>query len=185
MKIALVIGHDADKRGAYGSEGVSEWNFNDVLINDLFFRGLPNKHTYRRFYRDADIKGYSAQMIDLHKRIDAWGAELSIEFHFNSFSNKNVRGHEVLYCSIPGAIFANKLNECLDNHLPTSNRGIKKVRMHPRPKSDDNGAGFCCRGKSKAIIIEPYFAANQYRFVHNGDLRDDYINAINEFMELI
>lgn len=185
MRVALVIGHDAIKQGAYGSEGISEWNFNDVLVNGLIFRGLPKKNKYKRFYRDADIKGYSNQMIDLHRRIDAWGADLSIEFHFNSFSNKNVRGHEVLYCSIGGGIFATKLNMSLDKYLPTSNRGIKQVRMKPYPIPDDRGAGFCCRGKSKAIIIEPFFGSNQYRFVYNGDLRDDLLNAIREFFENI
>ncbi len=177
MKIALVVGHDAIKRGAYGNMGESEWHFNDVLINDLFFKGLPKKHTYRRFYRDADIKGYSHQMTDLHKRLDDWGAELSIEFHFNSFSNKSVHGHEVLYCSFGAGVYANELNKSLDKHLPTSNRGIKQVTKKNR------GGGFCCRGNSLAIIIEPFFGSNQYRFVHNGDLRDDLLSAIIEFIE--
>ncbi len=185
MKIALVVGHDYDKRGAYGSEGISEWKFNDTLINDLFFNGLPKENKYKRFYRETSFSGYSNQMRDLHKRIDEWGADLSIEFHFNSFSNKNVKGHEVLYCSVAGGLYASALNMSLDKYLPTSNRGIKKVEFHPAPIPDDRGAGFCCRGKSKAIIIEPFFGVNQYRFIHNGDLRENLLKAIVDFLEKI
>jgi len=171
-KIALTIGHDENNQGAYGSEGISEYEFNDELIFSLDLVGI--KHTI--FYRNEKIIGYSAQMTDLHSRIDEWGADISIEFHFNSFSNQAVHGHEVLYCSSGGQHIAELLNDAYDRHLPTSNRGIKKVSM------SDKGGGFCCRGKSLAIIAEPFFSAHQFRFVEGGDLRESLKYAITEFL---
>ena len=175
MKIALVIGHDSDNKGAYGNTGKSEFDFNHELIRDLFFEGLPPKHEYKRFYRSANIVGYSAKMIDLHSRIDSWGADISIEFHFNSFSNKNVNGHEVIFCSEGGKKIAKKLDKAFDKHLTNSDRGIKKVSMSNR------GGGFCCRGKSLAIISEPFFSSSQSKFVHDGVMREPLKKAFIEF----
>ena len=138
MKIALVIGHDSDNQGAYGNEGVGEFSFMNGLINSMTSMGmLPDNKEIYVLYRNADINGYTTQMKDLHTRIDAIGCEVSIELHFNSFSNENVQGHEVLYCSEAGKTIANIMNNSLDEYLPTSNRGVKKVTM------DDRGGGFC------------------------------------------
>lgn len=176
-KVALVIGHDANDQGAYGSKGISEFRFNDELISEMTKDDmLPNNCEYNTFYRNADTRDYTPKMIALHEDIDKWGADVSIEFHFNSFSNKSVHGHEVLYCSRGGKRIAELLNDSLDEHLPTSNRGAKKVVMSNR------GGGFCCRGKSLAIILEPYFAAHQYRFIVGGDLREPLKLAISDFL---
>jgi len=171
-KIALIIGHDEINQGAFGSEGISEYSFNDELIFSLDLTRIE----HAIFYRNEKIIGYTAQMIDLHSRIDEWGAEISVEFHFNSFSNQAVHGHEVLFCSEGGKHIAELLNYSLDRHLPTSNRGIKKVSM------SDRGGGFCCRGKSLAIIAEPFFGSAQYRFTEGGDLREPLKIAITEFL---
>ena len=139
----------------YGNVGISEWLYYDELLNSMYWDGkLPDMHEYYILYRDASISGYTAQMDDLHKRIDKIGCKLSVEFHFNSYGDWSVDGNEVLYCSNSGMYYAELLDECLDS-LPNRDRGIKKVVM------SDNGGGFCCRGKSKAIIIEPFFASHQ------------------------
>ena len=179
MKIALVVGHTKDSQGAYGNAGIGEWEFNDELLNSMFWDGkLPNKHEYYILYRSEDISGYSSQMVDLHERIDKIGCEVSIEFHFNSFSDPDVNGNEVLYCSTAGKIYADKLDECLDQ-LPNRDRGVKKVTM------SDNGGGFCCRGKSKALIVEPYFGVEQSNYVRCGIFRSRLEDAYEEFFNSI
>lgn len=178
-KIGLVIGHQENNQGAYGSAGIGEWKFNSDLVEEIMNRHKGG-NTFL-YMRDKNISGYTSQMKDLHATMDSHGIEISIEFHFNSFSNENVRGHEVLYCysSSGGKEEASELNECLDLYLPTSNRGIKPVTF------DDDGGGFCCRGRSKALIIEPFFGANQDRFVQGGDLREDLILAILKYLREI
>lgn len=178
MKIALVIGHTSSNQGAYGNEGVGEWDFNDRLIQGMTFHNMfPDKHTIYVLYRSADIVGYTNQMRDLHSRIDKLGCEVSIELHFNSFSDSKAQGHEVLYCSDAGKEVAKIMNDSLDEQLPTSNRGIKRVSL------DDRGGGFCCRGKSKAIILEPYFGAHQTDFIYGGKHRDALMKAISNGLE--
>ncbi len=172
-KIALVIGHNVSDKGAYGNEGISEWDFNEKLL-----RELPLPSNCKLFYRD-ETQGYTNQMIQVHEEIDQWGADYSIEWHFNSFSNDSAQGHEVLYCSEGGETLATMLNESYDANLPTTDRGIKKITMN------DNGGGFCCRGHSYSIIAEPFFGAHQYRFIEGGDLRSGLKKAMMDFIASI
>ncbi len=175
MKIALVIGHDANRKGAYGNKGISEWDFNDQLIQEM---NLSDKHTYYVLYRNADIKKYSMQMIELHERIDKLGCELAIEFHFNATIDSNVHGNEVLYCSSIGMKYAKILDECLDI-LPNRDRGIKKVAKNER------GGGFLCRGKSICLIAEPFFAERQHLYVWGGEHRQLLKDAYKKFFKSI
>ena len=164
--IALVIGHDQHSKGAYGNMGMSEWHFNDKFIADLKTGGfLPEHHIYYVYYRSVDISGYTAKMNDLHARIDKDEVDISIEFHFNGATDASVNGNEVLYCSENGRIIASFLDEALDA-LSNRDRGIKKVTMN------DNGGGFCCRGKSVAILTEPFFGSHQNLYVQNGHDRE-------------
>lgn len=177
-KIALVVGHDQMDKGAFGNMGLGEYDYNVELLTDL--QGdLPSNNEYNFFFRDAMESSYTKQMEKLHDDIDRWGAEISIEFHFNSFSDKKVNGHEVLYCSESGKKLAMILDEVLDKNLGNSDRGIKQV------VKSDRGGGFCCNGKSKAIIIEPFFGANQNRFVHGGDMYIPYKKALIEFFKRV
>ncbi len=176
-RIGLVVGHDVVKQGAYGNLGISEFNFNTEFLKDLSDGGyLPEKHSYYMYYRSADINGYTAKMNDLHKRMDADGVDISIEFHFNGASDSSVNGHEVLYCSEAGSELAKKLDLALDD-IPTRDRGIKKVSMN------QNGGGFCCRGRSVAIITEPFFGAHQSKFTHDGKYREILKNCYKKFFE--
>ena len=179
MKIAIIIGHDVDNQGAFGNAGISEWGFNDELLNSMHHDGkFTDKHEYYFLYRSSDIKGYKAQMVDLHNRIDNIGCELSIEFHFNSFHNPEANGNEVLYCSEGGKYYADIMDESLDS-LPNRDRGVKRVSYA------DRGGGFCCRGKSKAIIVEPFFSARQSLYIRDGEHRHLLENAYEEFFSRI
>ena len=175
MKIALVVGHESENQGAYGNVGIGEWAFNRELIVDIM-RVMNSENLYM-FMRNASLRNYTHKMIDLHERMDAKNIDISIEFHFNSFWKDSVQGHEVLYCSSRGGKEANTLNTLLDIHLSTTNRGPKKISMK------DNGGGFCCRGKSIALVLEPFFGAHQHKFVRGGELRKDLINAIVEYLD--
>ena len=179
MKIAIVIGHTSDEQGAYGNVGLGEWEFNDELLTSMFHDGkLNNKHEYYFLYRSTYIQGYKAQMVHLHNRIDNIGCELSLEFHFNSYPREDVNGNEVLYCSDGGKYYADIMDECLDV-LPNRDRGVKKVTYA------DRGGGFCCRGKSRAIIVEPFFGAHQSNYVRSGQYRYLLEDAYEEFFSRI
>jgi len=174
-KVALVIGHDAKSQGAYGDSGISEFTFNDELIGELSFKQMLPKNVYV-FYRSADISGYTAQMKDVHERMDKIGIDVSIELHFNGSDNASVTGNEFLYCSNAGKQIAMIFDETFDS-LPNNDRGIKKIQFHPYPQPDDRGAGFCCRGKSIAIIAEPFFSLHQSDYIYGGQHRELLLKA--------
>ena len=85
-----------------------------------------------------------------------------------------MNGHEVLYCSTAGSELAKKLDIALDD-IPNRDRGIKKVTMN------DNGGGFCCRGKSVAILTEPFFGSHQSYFTEHGKYRTILLEAYEDF----
>ncbi len=180
MKIAIAVGHDIYEQGAYGNAGISEFNFNDEFVYSLVAGDyLPKKHEYAVFYRDESLYGYTDKMIALHEDIDNWGAEVSIELHFNSFSDESVTGHEVLYCSEGGGKIAEKLDAAFDSNIGTSDRGIKKIT------GSDRGGGFCCRGKSYAIISEPFFGSEQTKFDFDGIMREELLESFYDLFESI
>ncbi len=180
-KIALVVGHRKSNQGAYGNMGISEFEyyskFVEVLatkINELnqMIKGVEVKVFYRQ-----DKNGYSTNMREQHKRIDDWGADIDIEFHFNGSSNPKVQGHEVLYASKKGKKVATIINDTFNKHLNTNNRGIKK-------RTDGRGSYGLTVGKSVSVIVEPFFSSHQDRYVEGtkgyGQLMQSFIEAITQ-----
>ena len=177
-KIALVIGHRSGAKGAYGNMGISEYDFYTKFVYELTLRLHSERfgHEYLVFNRNDNLSGYTSRMKDLHKRIDEWGAKYSISFHFNASGKEAVNGHEILYCSERGKDLAIELDELFDAYLDNNDRNILK-----RSKKD-RGGGFLCRGRSVCILIEPFFAAHQNRFIEGGDMREPLKNALVDFI---
>jgi len=180
MKIALVVGHRKSAQGAVGSEGISEYVFWDDLLHELITDGwLSNDNEVKIFYRRDRANGYGERMRDLHWRIDAWGADISVSFHFNAAGNKRVDGHEVLYCSKGGKKLAEIMDALFDQYLDNRCRGIKKRGRK------DRGGGFLCRGRSACILIEPFFASHQHLYADGGEERENLMSAIADFINLV
>ena len=173
-KIALVVGHDSKRQGAFGSSGISEYRFNSELIQAI--RVQCQNLNIEVFYRDEKIKGYTKQMVDLHKRLDEANIDYAIELHFNGAGDSSIQGHEILYCSDKGKQLAKVLDEKFDKYLDNKDRDIKKVTK------DDRGGGFVCRGKSVCLIAEPFFSAHQHKYVMGTDGRKALIRAYCEFI---
>lgn len=180
-KIALVVGHRKGAKGAYGNMGISEFDFYSKFIPELLnaLSSENDGNTYMVFFRSDGGNGYTERMKDLHKRIDAWGADISVSFHFNAAGNESVNGHEILYCSQRGEEAAIQLDELFDAHLGNRDRGIKKRRR------EDRGGGFLCRGKSVCILVEPFFAAHQNRFIEGGDMREPLKQSFIDFFQVV
>lgn len=175
MKVALIVGHDQIKQGA-SHDGLSEFDFNDQLQVGLY-KYLPPNHQFATFYRSAEIKGYSHQMIDLHKRLESWGCDLAIEFHLNDFHNEDVDGHEVLVVSYHAKTYADKLNAKFNKYLPNNDRGVKLIT------SSDNGYGFLSRGDYPCLITEPFFISRIGDYTHGEEDRRKLIKSYTEFLK--
>lgn len=179
-KYAFVIGHRAGAKGAYGNLGISEFDFYTKFVNELIQRLRSENfgHEYMVFTRQDGLGGYRERMKDLHKRIDAWGADISLSFHFNSFGDERVNGHEILYCSNGGYNLAIQMDDLFDAYLDNNDRNIKKITRKKR------GGGFVCRGKSVCLLLEPFFASHQNRFVMGGDMRENLKSALVDFIAI-
>jgi len=175
MKVALVVGHAKDKQGAVGSEGISEYIFWRTFLKE-HIEDFPKNNIYKIFYRPTSKKGYGSRMAALHQKIDAWGADVSVSFHFNASSNPGVNGHEVLYCSESGRTNAKLLNDCFTDYLDNHDRGIK------RRTKKERGGGFLCRGKSVCVLAEPFFASHQYKYT-TGHGKSNLFYAFSDFFD--
>jgi len=178
-KVALVVGHRSKAQGAWGSAGLSEWEYNRQMakyVNRLIMdHPIPGVEV-KIFYRDDLPGGYGEKMKRLHKRIDEWGADYSISMHFNAAGKEEVNGHEVLYCSKRGKRVAKMMDEILAKFLENKERGIKRVRRK------DRGGGFLCQGRSVCILVEPFFAAHQHKYIIS---QEGWNHLANAYYELI
>jgi len=180
-KIALVVGHRPSAPGAYGDMGIPEFKFWNELAPILKNRMEATGRVQCRIFHRPEIPGgYGAKMKALHKEIDEWGADISISLHFNAASSPMANGHEVLYCAFSngGMLYAKIMEDIFTKRLPNKPRGTK-----PKTKKE-RGGGFLCRGKSKCILVEPFFASNQHDYVEGGAHREDLISCFEDFAQL-
>lgn len=99
-------------------------------------------------------------MKNLHVKIDEWGADLAVSFHFNSSDNKKANGMEVLHSGyFVSEQMAKQLMMFMSKNITCiKSRGIKKVDKKER------GGAFLHYGKAPAILIEPFFGSSEKDF---------------------
>ena len=183
MKIALVIGHAKNKQGAWGNKGISEYKYYKKYFIPEILKHLPGKHEYKIFERPTDRKGYGSRMKKLHAEIDKWGADVSVSFHFNAAGSTKANGHEVLYCSKRGKKLAKKMNNLFSKYIGKVIKSKDRGIVHRSRK--ERGGGFLCRGKSVCILVEPYFAAHQDKFMPGTEGFEAFQKAVIEFFKSI
>lgn len=92
-KIALIVGHTREAQGAKAYTGEREWAWNNNVATKVKYY-LQGKKDVKIFYRDKD-KSYKSAMKAIAKEVKEWGADFSLELHFNSFEKK-AYGCEIL-----------------------------------------------------------------------------------------
>jgi len=149
-KVALVIGHSAQSKGAINENYfMTEYAYNNLLVhrivNRIIYDNLPIAPI--EIFRD----GYA----NLPADINYYDPVLIISFHCNAFNTK-ASGTETLYYhksrlgQVAAQIFQNNLVKILK--LP--NRGTK-------PRTCEDRGGFLLKyTKAPCIILEPFFIDN-------------------------
>ena len=172
-KIAFTSGHNPKSRGK-ARFGTTEFEFAEDFLDDLMpllnnIEGISVKRFARKY---CGPYSYYKEMDDLHARIDAWGANIDVELHYNASASK-ATGHEVLYYtkSKGGALMARSLESIFAQFLPTRNRGAKSVGYGER-----GSYGLKC-GASKSLIAEPFFSKEVNDYIVGGKHRDKLLNA--------
>lgn len=86
-KVAIIIGHGNGDSGAMGFNGMSEFNYNSFVAEEVANAKIDKE--VKLFYRGSSgILGVAAKAV-------AWNPDLTLELHCNAF-NGTAKGTEVL-----------------------------------------------------------------------------------------
>ncbi|WP_420584891.1 N-acetylmuramoyl-L-alanine amidase [Ruegeria sp.] len=156
MKLAIVVGHNARAQGAVRPDtGETEWAWNTRLagmIEDLAdeYPGIEVK----TFFRNPALRSTTAEIRDVYRRTDAWGATATNELHFNSHHNPGATGTETLTSGSKLSLrYAEALQDEMLEALGLRDRGEKIVRT-------GRGSASLISGRAPAALIEPFFGSS-------------------------
>lgn len=152
MKVAIVVGHNAQSQGAVRvTDKRTEFDWNGQLADMIRLRDPDNVRVFNR----VSGNGYSAEIDRVYADADAWGADCTVELHFNGSANPTVGGCEMLSSGSKGSLELSRSMQtrCLAV-MGNSDRRVKVVG-----KSDRGGRSLFA-GRSPAVLIEPYFGSN-------------------------
>lgn len=160
-KLGVVVGHTKKNQGAFSKTlGVAEYAWNKDLAARIegFAAGMTDL-TVQTFFRDGvGIKG-------AYQATDAFGADITVELHFNGSDNHRATGSAVLYYprSTNGRRFATLLQKEISAVLGLKNwpRGSDGV-LTPFEASgkEKRGQGSLSAGRAPATLFEPFFGSN-------------------------
>lgn len=151
-KIALVIGHNARSQGAVRvTDGRSEYDWMTGLASQI----VAQEPALFRVFRRPPGLGYSTEIRQAYAAVDAWGADASIELHFNSAAARSATGTETLTSGTTGSLrLAQLIQPAMVGALGLRDRGLVTR------KRGDRGGESLWQGRAPAVLIEPYFGSN-------------------------
>lgn len=155
-RVAVVVGHDSKSPGAMALMpiGCNEYMFNVMLsrsITDWFDRLVDHNLSAHVFFRDK------LGLEKTYEELKLWNPDYCIELHFNSHSDKSIRGTETL-CVEHNRDFAEAIQSAMCKALGRStktNRGVKIV------SHGDRGHVSVSSLECPSALIEPFFGSNQ------------------------
>ena len=169
-KIAIVIGHNSRAQGAVRvTDGRTEFDWNGELAE------LIRSHDPAaiKIFRRERGGGYSAEIDRVYAAVDAWGANCSIELHFNGSVNPRANGGLTLSSGTKGSM---ALARAVQKHsvaaLGVADRGVQIRKRHER------GGRSLWQGKAPAIMTEPYFGSNAHECQRAQQHMDELAEAV-------
>lgn len=157
MKIAICVGHDRKRQGAIleaGAHTITEYDYNYSVASALAMM-LP-QHESQIFARSG--KGSVGHDIyKLSQRVNAFGADVAIDLHFNSWHDAGAHGCEMLHWpGSEGQYLAGWLAKNAAEYLGVQLR-------HGDGTVSRTAFAFLRWTQMPAVICEPAFAS------HEGD----------------
>lgn len=158
MKLAVVIGHNSVAQGAVRPDtGESEWRFNNRIarhMEDMVGEVGASWLELRVFRRRAGV-GYRREIAEVYAEVDAWGADASMELHFNAAADPRATGTEMLSSGTARSLqLAQTVQDEVCALLGLRDRGVKTRRESER------GGGSLWAGSAPAILCEPFFGSS-------------------------
>lgn len=155
IKLAIVVGHNERQQGAVRQDtGESEYSWNTRLAAFIVelsrdFPQLAVKVFHRKY-----MGSYRRELTEVYGRVDAWGADYSVELHFNSHTTASATGTEVLSSGSKGSLrLCHALQDEMLDALGLKDRGTKVVRT-------GRGSLSLIVGRAAAALLEPFFASS-------------------------
>jgi len=155
MKLAVVVGHNSQSQGAVRHDtGETEYIWNGRLAQ-IMERMAPEFGIDLRIFLRVPSGGYRGEISRVYKQVDIWGANASMELHFNGSSNPAASGTETLSS---GTSLSLRLAQAVQDEvviaLGLRDRGVKTVR------GSDRGGASLIAGAAPAILVEPFFGSS-------------------------
>lgn len=155
MKLAIVVGHNSASQGAVRQDtGESEFVWNGRLARRIERLAGDYGLQVRSFFRTPG-GGYSTEIRRVYAEVDAWGADASVELHFNGASSPDATGTETLSS---GTALSLRLAESVQREMVVA-LGLRDRGIKTRTGSDRGGQSLIS-GKAPAILVEPYFGSS-------------------------
>lgn len=155
-RLAIVVGHNSEKQGAVrGDTGETEfvWNSDLAKMIEDEARDYPGLEV-KTFYRQPGL-GYSREIRRVYEETDRWGANATVELHFNSSASPNATGTETLTSGTPASMaLAVSVNQEMVAALGLKDRGVKTR------SAGDRGGASLMSGRAPAVLIEPFFGSS-------------------------
>lgn len=155
MKLAVVIGHNSIAQGAVrGDTEETEYVWNGRLAQ-VMERLAPDFGIDLRVFRRVAGGGYRSEIRRVYSQVDQWGADASIELHFNGAASPDASGTETLSSGTPLSLrLAAAVQDEMVIALGLRDRGIKTVG------GSDRGGASLIAGAAPAILVEPFFGSS-------------------------
>ncbi len=197
-KLAVVVGHNAKQVGAAAGPPISsyEFPFNSKVAESMVAQADQFDFEIKIFWREylgpyrtssgRSTGNYAKEIKQVYALTNDWGADLSIELHYNSFHDRSVSGTEVLSSGSSKSLqYANITQDklvALFERRGRTNRGVKVRNATKR------GRGYLSlvSGVAPAILVEPFFGSIQSDCLMMADIGFDglakcYLDAANEY----
>jgi N-acetylmuramoyl-L-alanine amidase len=154
MKVGIVVGHNAVAKGARARAplSVDEFSWNDLIADEMVRLARPPL-TVKKFHRQH-LGSYSREIDEVYGRVDEFGADATVELHFNA-ATPAATGTETLSSGSSGSMaLAQSMQDAMLAALGRRDRGVKlKSRT-------DRGGRSLHAGRAPAILVEPFFGSN-------------------------
>ncbi|RKT35282.1 N-acetylmuramoyl-L-alanine amidase [Roseovarius halotolerans] len=176
-KIAIIVGHNKRGQGAVRvTDGKTEFQWNSDLASRI--RAYAEDDPYsevRIFYRQTNM-GYTKQIQDVYARADAWGADVTIELHFNAAADASASYTCTLSSGTAGSLaLCERLQAAQVRVMGLDDAGVKI-----RNRGGGRGWRSLWTGDAPAALIEPYFGSNPRDCILADKRKDELARALYE-----
>jgi N-acetylmuramoyl-L-alanine amidase len=160
-RLAIVVGHNARAKGAYGLPPIDryEFDYNSAVAAAMKNEAIHYNLELEVFFREPHAS-YTEEIRRAYAQVSAWRPDCALELHFNSFATSAANGSEVLYRTDSGEAlaFARSLIGSIHQALRLNLRGGDG--LVPVQRGQRGSASLYALAQVPTLLLEPFFGSN-------------------------